>query len=39
MPTYMQFQEAADIRQNILSNSHRHLIASKFHNNPQFNPQ
>ena len=34
MPPYMQFQEVADIRQNILSNSHGHLVACKFHTNP-----
>jgi len=39
MPPYMQIEEATDIRQLILSNSHKYLVASKFYVNPQVNRQ
>jgi hypothetical protein len=39
MPPYIQIEEVTDIRQFILSNSHKYLVASKFYANPQVNPQ
>jgi hypothetical protein len=39
MPTHMQVQMLADIRQSILSNSHRCLTASGFYKNARINLQ
>ncbi len=38
MPPTMQAEEVNDIRQIILSNSHKHLVASKFYSTSQVNP-
>ncbi|CAF1170999.1 unnamed protein product [Adineta steineri] len=37
MPLHMQTQELANIRQNILANSHKHLTASGFYENSVIN--